>query len=55
MPEKTFDSKCYDLAALFIGDTRYAGNEDMIIELAIEIQQTIEDFLEDLGEEESDE
>jgi len=55
MPEKLFDSKCYDLAALFIGDTSHAGNETLITELAVEIQQVIEDFLESLDEEPEDE
>jgi hypothetical protein len=55
MASPSFDSKCYDLAQLFLADTSYAGNEDLITELAGEIQQTIEDFLESLEEEPEDE
>jgi len=55
MPKKLFDSKCYDLATFFINDTSHAGNETLITELAAEIQQVVEDFMESLDEEPEDE
>ena len=55
MANKLFDAKCYDLAALFIADTSHAGNETLITELAAEIQQVVEDFMESLDEEPEDE
>jgi len=54
----TFDPKCYDLAELFLSDTSYAGNTEIITALAAEIQETIEDFItvrEEGEEEEADE
>ena len=44
-----FDQKCYELAALFLEETSAAGNADLTVALASEIQQTIEDFIEDLN------
>jgi hypothetical protein len=46
---KTFDKKCYELAELFLSDTGKA-NSDNTTELAILIQETIEDFISELEE-----
>lgn len=40
---KTYDRRCYDLAAIFLGDEPDLHNEDNIHALALEIQQCIED------------
>jgi hypothetical protein len=40
---KTYDRRCYDLAALFLGDERDLHTEANIHALALEIQQCIED------------
>jgi hypothetical protein len=40
---KSYDSRCYDLAAIFLGDEPTIHNEANIHALALEIQQTIED------------
>lgn len=40
---KTYDTRCYDLAAIFLGDEPTIHNEVNIHALALEIQQTIED------------
>jgi hypothetical protein len=47
MPEKLFDSACYDLAETFLSDTDFSTPAN-ITELAALIQETIEDFLKDL-------
>lgn len=44
---KTYDTKCFDLAALFLGDVPHLHTTDRIGELAALIQQTIEDFIAD--------
>ena len=41
----SYDWRCYDLAALFLGDTPDIHNEKNIDELAQRIQTTIEDFI----------
>lgn len=43
---KTYDRRCYDLAAIFLGDEPDLHNEANIHALALEIQQTIEDEIE---------
>jgi hypothetical protein len=40
---KTYDRRCYDLAAIFLGDEPELHNEANIHALALEIQQCIED------------
>ena len=40
---KSYDSRCYDLAAIFLGDEPDLHSEANIHTLALEIQQTIED------------
>ena len=40
---KTYDQRCYDLAAIFLGDEPEIHNEANIHVLALEIQQCIED------------
>jgi hypothetical protein len=40
---KTYDRRCYDLAAIFLGDEPDLHNEANIHSLALEIQQCIED------------
>jgi hypothetical protein len=40
---KTYDRRCYDLAAIFLGDEPDLHNEANIHALALEIQQCIED------------
>jgi hypothetical protein len=45
--EKTFDSKCYDLAEHFLQDEPNIIEEDLTM-LAWLIQQVIEDYLDDL-------
>ncbi len=42
---KTYDQKCYDLAAIFLGDEPALHTEGRIIELAKLIQSTIEDYI----------
>lgn len=42
---KTFDSKCYDLAEAFLEDQPGMNYERLYNELAIRIQQTVEDFI----------
>jgi hypothetical protein len=40
----TFDPKCYDLAKTFLEDAGLA-DEPTVRELAVEIQETIENFI----------
>jgi hypothetical protein len=40
---KTYDRRCYDLAAIFLGDEPDLHTESNIHALALEIQQCIED------------
>ena len=40
---KTYDRRCYDLAAIFLGDEPALHSEENIHALALEIQQCIED------------
>lgn len=40
---KTYDQRCYDLAAIFLSDETDLNNEKAKHSLALEIQQTIED------------
>lgn len=44
--KKTYDSRCYDLASIFLEDVPGAL-DDQCKELAAEIQQTIEDWIAD--------
>lgn len=44
---KTFDSKCYDLASAFLEDELRLFTDAKCNELAVLIQQTIEDFIGD--------
>lgn len=55
MPNPSFDARCYDLAEHFLADTGFAGNSEVITELAVEIQATIEDFISELEVEPEDE
>ena len=43
MVVKSYDRRCYDLAAVFLGDEPTIHNETNIHTLALEIQQCIED------------
>lgn len=45
MKGKTYDSKCYELAALFLGDEPHLHTDGRIEELAILIQFHIESFI----------
>lgn len=48
-PQKLVDPQCYDLAKAFIDDSKlkdHAEREQLIEELAEDIQTTIEDFIE---------
>lgn len=40
---KTYDSRCYDLAVIFLSDEPDLNNERVKHSLALEIQQCIED------------
>jgi hypothetical protein len=42
---KTYDSKCYDLAAAFLSDEPALDTTDRVEKLASEIQQAIEDWI----------
>jgi hypothetical protein len=44
-PAKTYDTKCWELADLFLGDHPHLHDDARIDELAAFIQQTIEDFI----------
>lgn len=46
MSVKTYDSKCYDLAQFFCADLNITDHKT-IHKLALEIQTTIEDFLDE--------
>jgi hypothetical protein len=47
----TYDSRCYDLAAVFLEDARCVTSKEKHTEaLAIEIQAVIEDYLSALEE-----
>lgn len=48
---KTYDPKCYELAALFLGDEADLHNEENIRRLAREIQMCIEDEIAMMREE----
>lgn len=53
MPKRiTFDTKCYDLAVMFLEDSYGAGRvpEETAKDLAAAVQRTIEDFIEGLEE-----
>ena len=41
----TYDQKCYDLAALFLGDEPELHTKENMEELAYLIQQAIEDYI----------
>lgn len=41
----TYDSRCYDLAEIFLEDEEWA-DKGTVQRLALEIQQCIEDFIE---------
>lgn len=41
----TYDSRCYDLAAIFLGDEPELHHPDNINQLAQLIQQAIEDYI----------
>jgi hypothetical protein len=43
---KTYDSRCYDLAEIFLSDEPDLNNEKAKHSLALEIQQVIEDEIE---------
>lgn len=45
MTAKTYDSSCYDLGALFLGDEPDLHTPERCHELACLIQTTIEDFI----------
>ena len=46
MPKaSSYDSRCYDLAAIFLSDTPDINNETSRDDLAQSIQQTIEDWI----------
>jgi hypothetical protein len=44
---KTYDEKCYDLAAVFLGDHPHLHQERRIAELAQQVQRTIDGYIED--------
>jgi hypothetical protein len=44
--ETTYDSRCYDLAAVFLGDEPQLHTPENIHQLAQLIQQAIEDYIE---------
>lgn len=46
MTVKTYDARCYDLAALFLSDHPHLDTTNRVEALAREIQMVIEDFLE---------
>jgi hypothetical protein len=50
MTKKTYDQRCYDLAAIFLGDEPDLHNEHNIVGLASLIQETIEDEIAHLKE-----
>lgn len=43
----SYDQKCYDLAAIFLGDEPHLHTEGRVEELAQLIQTTIEDYITD--------
>lgn len=43
--KKGCDSRCYDLAVVFLGDEPHLDTQDRLAQLAALIQQTIEDFI----------
>ena len=45
MTAKTYDQRCYDLAALFLGDEPHLHTEEKCDDLAKLIQTTIEDYI----------
>lgn len=45
MTVKSYDQKCYDLAALFLGDEPHLHTTDRCDELAKQIQETIEQYI----------
>lgn len=45
MTVKTYDGKCADLAAIFLGDEPHLHTDRRIHELALAIQQVIEDYI----------
>lgn len=45
MTVKSYDSKCADLADHFLQDMPHLWNDRRIHELALEIQQAIEDYI----------
>lgn len=47
MTVKTYDTASYDLAESFLQDVPNLWTKDRVHRLALEIQQTIEDFIED--------
>jgi hypothetical protein len=44
-PTKTFDTRCYDLAELFLSDVEHINTDARCCALADLIQQTIEDYI----------
>lgn len=44
---KLYDVKCSDLAELFLQDHPHLWTKDRVHRLALDIQQSIEDFIED--------
>ena len=54
MGTKTYDVKCYELAEMFLSDEEWFQRsdykQDLIAQLAGEVQQTLEDELEHLRE-----
>jgi hypothetical protein len=44
-PTKTYDSKCWDLAEVFLSDEPHLSTTDRIEALAVIIQEAIEDFI----------
>lgn len=44
-PKPTYDSRCYDLAAVFLEDEPHLDTTDRVEELAAHIQKTIEDWI----------
>jgi hypothetical protein len=49
MSVKTYDAKCYELAAEFLGDEPHLHTTDNTEQLAKLIQQTIEEFIADMN------
>lgn len=50
----TYDIKCYELARVFLSDERKLYNEENIVELAMAIQETIDEMMEEMRKREEE-